>query len=153
MATREDVKLKAQLIRSTKLDLPWDAFITSSGLTEKAYLRFRIAVEQEGRCEDCDAYEWRDHPIPLELEHIDGDTSNDARSNLKMICCNCHALTSTWRGRNKKKSELRGKKVSDEEMIEALRKYPSIRQALISLGMAGKGNNYRRAHALQTTGR
>lgn len=36
----------------------------------------------------------------LEINHIDGDGSNHNRSNLEVICPNCHALTSSYRGRN-----------------------------------------------------
>ena len=45
------------------------------------------------------------HPItnkvPLEIDHIDGDSDNNRVSNLRMICPNCHALTSNFRGLNK----------------------------------------------------
>lgn len=37
--------------------------------------------------------------IPLEIEHVDGDRTNNELANLKLLCCNCHALTPTWRRR------------------------------------------------------
>jgi hypothetical protein len=39
--------------------------------------------------------------IPLEINHIDGDSTNNVESNLELICPNCHSLTSTYRGLNK----------------------------------------------------
>jgi hypothetical protein len=30
----------------------------------------------------------------LEIDHIDGDRTNNDKSNLKTLCCNCHALKS-----------------------------------------------------------
>ena len=51
------------------------------------------------RCEKCLLTEWLGEPIPLELEHIDGNSSNYDKSNLLLLCCNCHAKTSTWRRR------------------------------------------------------
>ena len=36
----------------------------------------------------------------LEIDHIDGNGSNHSYSNLRVLCPNCHALTSTYRGRN-----------------------------------------------------
>lgn len=36
----------------------------------------------------------------LEINHIDGNGLNHNASNLEVICPNCHALTSTYRGRN-----------------------------------------------------
>jgi len=47
--------------------------------------------------------------IPLELEHIDGDFTNNKEDNLKLLCPNCHALTATWKGANIKKGRPRSK--------------------------------------------
>lgn len=38
--------------------------------------------------------------------------------------------------------------MSDEDMINALKKYNSIRKALISVGLSLKGANYERAYDL-----
>ena len=51
------------------------------------------------RCENCELSEWVGSPIPLELDHIDGDRTHNTLDNLKLLCCNCHALTPTWRRR------------------------------------------------------
>lgn len=39
--------------------------------------------------------------IPIELEHIDGDSNNNSLNNLKLLCPNHHSLTSTYKGLNK----------------------------------------------------
>lgn len=54
-------------------------------------------------CEQCG---WHDiHPItgkcPLELDHIDGDHTNNLKSNLRFICARCHSMTPTYRALNK----------------------------------------------------
>lgn len=36
----------------------------------------------------------------LEIDHIDGDATNNRPENIRVLCPNCHALTSTYRGRN-----------------------------------------------------
>lgn len=41
--------------------------------------------------------------LPLEIEHIDGDASNNEEENLILLCPNCHSLTATYRGANKGK--------------------------------------------------
>ncbi len=41
------------------------------------------------------------HSIPLEVEHIDGNSQNNSEDNLTLLCPNCHSLTSTYRGLNK----------------------------------------------------
>lgn len=39
-------------------------------------------------------------PIPIELDHIDGNPENNKSDNLRLICPNCHAQTPTYKGRN-----------------------------------------------------
>jgi len=39
--------------------------------------------------------------IPLEIDHIDGDSENNAEINLRLICPNCHYLTANFRNLNK----------------------------------------------------
>jgi 5-methylcytosine-specific restriction endonuclease McrA len=43
---------------------------------------------------------WCGKPVPLELDHIDGDPENNVRENLRLICPNCHAQTPTYKGKN-----------------------------------------------------
>lgn len=51
------------------------------------------------------------HPIDgnpiLNLNHIDGDASNHSRSNLEVLCPNCHAMTPNYGSRNKNSSRTR----------------------------------------------
>jgi hypothetical protein len=67
-------------------------------------LRKRLISEglKEHKCECCGLSEWLNGPIPLELDHIDGDHCNNVIENLRILCPNCHAKTPTYRGKNKK---------------------------------------------------
>jgi 5-methylcytosine-specific restriction endonuclease McrA len=53
-------------------------------------------------CANCRLSEWMGGSIPLELDHIDGQSNNNVLSNLRLLCPNCHALTPTYRGKNKR---------------------------------------------------
>ena len=54
------------------------------------------------RCYNCGLTSWKGQPIPLELEHKNGDHQDNFLDNLTLLCPNCHALTTTYRGKNKK---------------------------------------------------
>lgn len=41
--------------------------------------------------------------VPVEIEHIDGDWQNNRPENLELLCPNCHSLTPTFRGLNKRR--------------------------------------------------
>ncbi|WP_405808111.1 HNH endonuclease [Streptomyces sp. NBC_00210] len=44
---------------------------------------------------------WRGRPLPLEVDHVDGDWRNNRPENLRFLCPNCHSATDTYRGRGK----------------------------------------------------
>lgn len=52
------------------------------------------------QCSSCRGCEWQGQPIPLELDHINGEHDDNRLENLRLLCPNCHALTDTYRGRN-----------------------------------------------------
>jgi hypothetical protein len=39
--------------------------------------------------------------VPLEIDHIDGNSENNCKVNLRLICLNCHSLTPSYRNLNK----------------------------------------------------
>lgn len=71
----------------------------SWGYSSKA-VRNRLKAEI-GRCEVCLNSEWMGRSIPLEIDHIDGNNANNDRSNLRVLCPNCHAQTDTYRNRKR----------------------------------------------------
>jgi 5-methylcytosine-specific restriction endonuclease McrA len=99
----------------------------------------------EKKCQNCDLVEWQGVQIPLELDHINGDSTDNSVDNLRLLCPNCHSLTPTWRGRNVNTGKT---KVADNILLTALKKCSNIRQALLEVGLAPKGGNYTRAKKL-----
>lgn len=60
----------------------------------------RLIEEVGHRCQVCNNTEWMGKPIPLHLDHIDGNPDHGHRENLRLLCPNCHAQTETYCGRN-----------------------------------------------------
>ncbi len=54
------------------------------------------------KCEECGwAEQSEDGRVPIEIDHINGDHSDNRLENLRILCPNCHSLKPTHRGRNK----------------------------------------------------
>ena len=80
-----------------------EIFIKNSPVTQKV---MRGYVERhkllDYKCQNCGCDgNWQGGIISLEIDHIDGDNSNNELFNLRYLCPNCHALTETYRGKNK----------------------------------------------------
>lgn len=56
---------------------------------------------KNNRCEKCDNDMWNGLPIPLELEHINGNSTDHRIENLSLLCPNCHSQTMTYKGKNR----------------------------------------------------
>jgi 5-methylcytosine-specific restriction endonuclease McrA len=82
-----------------------DILVKDSDYANTNTLRKRLIRQGllEPRCASCGLTEWLVQPIPLELDHINGDRFDHRLENLRLLCPNCHALTATYRGKNKRR--------------------------------------------------
>lgn len=66
-------------------------------------LKNRLIKEglKQARCEKCLLSEWLGKPIAIELDHINGERTDNRLCNLRILCPNCHAQTPRYRGKHK----------------------------------------------------
>jgi len=112
---RVSVKMKGRIPSSfSRLHLFHDKAIANSIITrsrkiEERYkslpteqlsrrLRRKKVIEEQGcKCLICGQGEkWQGRNLALQLDHIDGNSRNNKRENLRVLCPNCHSQTLTW---------------------------------------------------------
>jgi hypothetical protein len=72
----------------------------------KAYL-----LERYGNiCSICKLEKWLNKPIPLVLDHKDGNYMNNALNNCRLVCHNCDAQLPTYKNKNKGNGRLSRRK-------------------------------------------
>lgn len=53
------------------------------------------------KCYICNLTDWQNKPLSLQIDHINGDNTDNRLENLRILCPNCHSQTDTYSGKNK----------------------------------------------------
>ena len=85
---------------------PIEQYLNNKIPIQSFKLRNRLLKEGifEHKCSNCKRTSWLSQPIPLELDHINGNNKDNRLRNLRLLCPNCHAFTPTYRSKKRSKA-------------------------------------------------
>lgn len=73
---------------------------STEGTAKNKLLKLYLIEKYGYKCMICGLSEWMSQQIPLQLDHIDGNSENNNVNNIRNLCPNCHAQTPTFCGKN-----------------------------------------------------
>lgn len=129
-----DFSLRTRLIESG---------LYPASLNQRVLKKYLVRRDGE-KCSKCGWTERHPHTgkVPIELEHIDGDSSNNSLANITLLCPNCHSLTPFFRGLNRgrgraermggRKNPLRGDAPKGKRLVEPTAPFP-LPRSLVAL--------------------
>ena len=146
--------------------IPVEELLNKNSTISSYRLKQKLIKENmiEVVCSCCKLTEWMGKPIPLELDHIDGDNTNNEFTNLRMLCPNCHAQTETYRGKNTKKARKRRDIdlilqentpiLIDDKLVDKMVKIPKVKKCKkCEANYTGKASTYCSIYCKQTDSR
>jgi hypothetical protein len=71
-----------------------------NGVAGKKSLKKYLLETRENQCSSCSLSEWMGQPLTMDMDHIDGNSSNNTLENVRLLCPNCHSLTPTYKAKN-----------------------------------------------------
>ena len=94
----------SDILRKNRTFIPLEEILVDGRVYQSYKLKKRLikAGLKDHKCEMCGITEWLGKKTPIELDHINGKRDDNRIENLRILCPNCHALTPTYRGKNKK---------------------------------------------------
>lgn len=102
------ISCQHKLLKEQKVDKLFNGEELEIG---QAGIRKLLIHKYGAKCMECgwDKINQYSNKCPIELEHIDGNHNNNNVENLRLLCPNCHSLTSTYKGLNRGKGRHKRK--------------------------------------------
>ncbi len=89
--------------------LSFDVIFCENSMVPKVTLKKRIHKDKliPYVCAECNSGPtWREKPMTLRLDHVNGNNNDNRLTNLRFMCPNCDSQSKTFCGRNKSKHNM-----------------------------------------------
>jgi Zn finger protein HypA/HybF involved in hydrogenase expression len=89
--------------------IPLEDILIDGSITQSYKLKNKLLKENliKNECDECGILEWQGQKLSLHLDHINGINTDNRLENLRLLCPNCHSLTDTYCGKNKRNNNLK----------------------------------------------
>lgn len=83
----------------------------AGGAIDVATLKFYVTERDGYKCAECGIVDWQNKPLSMDIDHIDGDSTNNNPENLRILCPNCHRQTDSWGNKKSRPVDVEGRRV------------------------------------------
>mgnify|MGYP003670986678 CR=1 FL=1 len=98
-------------------------------LSVSSVMKTYLLEQSNNQCSECgwSKINLTTNKIPLEVDHINGISKDNRIENLRVLCPNCHSLTPTYKGANKKSSRTYRKTLEVKKNIIRINKQNKLK--------------------------
>ncbi len=87
--------------REEEYNLKTKPLIMEGRVSVPTTLKRFLKREGKDECYTCGTTHWQGEKLSLQLDHVDGNASNNLPENMRLLCPNCHSLTPSFTGKNR----------------------------------------------------
>lgn len=73
-----------------------DWYFCKKKIIRNNMIRQHLETMNGYKCSECGITQWNSKPITLDVDHVNGNSSDNKPENVRFLCKNCHSQTETF---------------------------------------------------------